>query len=238
MAQSPGGVGTAEQIAGMALPAGAIGRGAALIGDAAGALPFGLGRLAASPLVQASGTGAAVGGLNAAGNDQPVAPNAVLGALAGAGGNALARSVAPLLAGPTVTAAAPSTQALKGVAQTAYSDALQPGQIIAPEALQRLSAAVRQTMAEKAYHPALHPGGAAVIDGINAFPTPGAIAPGGPLPNAGSTLQGLDTLRRMPAQMGQNGQNPAAGRLGGLGSVWIQREFMTAAAILIMAAKL
>jgi hypothetical protein len=51
MAQSPGGVGTAEQIAGMALPAGAIGRGAALIGDAAGALPF-VGRLAASPLAK------------------------------------------------------------------------------------------------------------------------------------------------------------------------------------------
>ena len=165
MARSPGGVGTAEQIAGMALPAGAIGRGAALLGDAASALPFGLSRFAASPLVQASGTGAAVGGLNAAGNDQDVARNAVLGALAGAGGNARARSVAPLLAGPSVTAAAPSTQALKGVAQTAYNDAFQPGQIIAPEALQRLSAAVRQTMADNAYHPALHPGGAAVVDG-------------------------------------------------------------------------
>jgi hypothetical protein len=98
MAQSPGGVGTAEQIAGMALPAGAIGRGAAAIGEAAGALPFGLGRLAASPLVQASGMDAAVGGLNAAGNDPPVAPNAALGALAGAGGNALARAAAPILA--------------------------------------------------------------------------------------------------------------------------------------------
>jgi hypothetical protein len=58
-------------------------------------------------------------------------------------------------------------------------------------------------------------GGAAVVDGINAFPTPGA-ATGVGLQNAGATLQGLDTLRRMAAQMGQNGQNPAAGRLGGL----------------------
>jgi hypothetical protein len=179
-------------------------------------LPFGLGRLAASPLVQASGTGAAVGGLNAAGNDQDVAPNAVMGALAGAGGNALARSVAPLLAGPTVAAAAPSTQAIKNAVQTAYNDAFQPGQIIAPEALQRLSAAVRQTMADNAYHPALHPGGAAVVDGINTFPTPGASPAGGGLQNAGATLQGLDTLRRMAGQMGQNGQNPAAGRMGGL----------------------
>jgi hypothetical protein len=198
------------------LPAGAIGRGAALIGDAAGALPFGLGRFAASPLAQASATGATVGGLNAAGNDQDVAPNAVLGALAGAGGNAVARSVAPLLAGPAVTAAAPSTQALKGIAQTAYNDAFQPGQIIAPEALQRLSAAVRQTMAENAYHPALHPGGAAIVDGINTFPTPGASTAGGGLQNAGATLQGLDTLRRMAGLMGQNGQNPAAGRMGAL----------------------
>ena len=108
MAQ-PGGLGTAEQIAGMALPAGAIGGGAAALGEAASALPFGLGRLAASPLAQASATGATVGGINAAGNDQPVAPNAVLGALAGAGGSTLGRAVGALLAGPAGAVAAPST---------------------------------------------------------------------------------------------------------------------------------
>jgi hypothetical protein len=215
MAQ-PGGLGTAEQIAGMALPAGAIGRGAAALGEAASALPFGLGRLAASPLAQASATGAAVGGINAAGNDQPVAPNAVLGALAGAGGNAIARPVARVLAGPAAAAAAPSTQAVKDTAQAAYNDAFQPGQIVAPQSLQRLSAAVRQTMADNAYHPALHPGGAAVIDGLNALPTPGASAAGAGPQNAGATLQGLDTLRRTAGQMGQNGQNPSAGRIGAL----------------------
>ena len=216
MAQSPGGVGTAEQIAGMALPAGAIGRSAAALGEAAGALPFGLTRFAASPLAQASATGATVGGLNAGGNDQPVAPNAILGALAGAGGNAIARSVAPFLAGPAASAAASSTQAIKNAAQAAYNDAFQPGQIIAPESLQRLSAAVRQTMADNAYHPALHPGGAAVVDGLSALPTPGASAAGDGLQNAGATLQGLDTLRRMAGQMGQNGQNPSASRIGSL----------------------
>ena len=216
MAQSRRGVGTAEQIAGMALPAGAIGRGAAALGEAASALPFGLGRLAASPLAQASATGATVGGINAAGNDQPVAPNAVLGALAGAGGNALARPVARVLAGPAAAVAAPSTQAVKDTAQAAYNDAFQPGQIVAPESLQRLSAAVRQTMADNAYHPALHPGGAAVIDGLSALPTPGASAAGAGPQNAGATLQGLDTLRRMAGQMGQNGQNPSAGRIGAL----------------------
>ena len=215
MAQ-PGGLGTAEQIAGMALPAGAIGRGAAALGEAASALPFGLGRLAASPLAQASATGAAVGGINAAGNDQPVAPNAVLGALAGAGGNALARPVARVLAGPAAAVAAPSTQAVKDTAQAAYNDAFQPGQIVAPASLQRLSAAVRQTMADNAYHPALHPGGAAVIDGLSGLPTPGASAGGAGPQNAGATLQGLDTLRRMAGQMGQNGQNPSAGRIGSL----------------------
>jgi hypothetical protein len=43
---------------------------------------------------------------------------------------------------------------------------------------------------------------------------PGASAAEAGLQNAGTTLQELDTLRRMAAQMGQNGQNPAAGRLG------------------------
>jgi hypothetical protein len=214
MAQSPGGVGTAEQIAGMALPAGAIGRGAAALGEAAGALPFGLGRFAASPLAQASGTGAAVGGLNAAGNDQAVAPNAVLGALAGAGGNALARTVAPLLAGPAATAAAPSTQAIKDAAQAAYGEAFQPGHVIAPEALQRLSGAIKSTMAENAFDPALHPGGMAVVNRIDGFLAPGAPATGGGPQNAGTTLQGLDTLRRVAGLMGEGG--PSAGRLGGL----------------------
>ena len=71
-------------------------------------------------------------------------------------------------------------------------------------------------MADNAYHPALHPGGAAVIDGLSALPTPGASAAGAGPQNAGATLQGLDTLRRMAGQMGQNGQNPSAGRIGAL----------------------
>ena len=70
-------------------------------------------------------------------------------------------------------------------------------------------------MADNAYHPALHPGGAAVIDGLNALPTPGASAAGAGPQNAGATLQGLDTLRRTAGQMGQNGQY-LAGRIGAL----------------------
>jgi hypothetical protein len=215
MAQSPGGVGTAEQILGMALPAGAIGRGAALLGDAASALPFGLSRFAASPLVQASGTGAAVGGLNAAGNDQPIAPNAVLGALAGAGGNALARTVAPLLAGPTASAAAPSTQAFKATAQSAYGDAFGPGHVIAPDALQRLSGAIKTTMAENAYDPALQPRGVAIVNHVGGWPALGASATGAAPPTAGATLQDLDLLRQKAAQM-YDWQNPKSGVTGGL----------------------
>jgi hypothetical protein len=215
MAQSPGGIGTAEQIAGMALPAGAIGRGAAAIGDAATALPFGLGRFAASPLVQASATGAAVGGLNAAGNDQDVAPNAVLGALAGAGGNAVARTVAPILAGPTVTAAAPSTQAFKAAAQSAYGDAFQPGHVIAPEALQRLSGAIRTTMAENAYDPALQPRGVAIVNHVDGWPASGVSTTGAAPPSAGATLKDLNILRQKAAQM-YDWQNPNSGRIGGL----------------------
>jgi len=52
MAQSPGGVGTAEQLLGTALPAGAVAKGAALIADAASAVPY-LGRVAGSPFAQA-----------------------------------------------------------------------------------------------------------------------------------------------------------------------------------------
>jgi hypothetical protein len=214
MAQSPGGVGTAEQIAGMALPAGAIGRGAALIGDAAGALPF-VGRLAASPLAQASATGAAVGGLNAAGNDQDVAPSAVLGALAGAGGNALARSIAPILAGPTATAAAPSTQALKATAQAGYDQADKAGVIVSPDALSRLSADVRSTLANGAYHPALQPKGQAIVDAINAFPAPGAAPNAGQPPIAGVTLRDLDNLRQQAGNM-YDPLNDSSSRLGGL----------------------
>jgi hypothetical protein len=86
MARSPGGVGTAEQLLGTALPAGAVAKGAALIGDAAGAVPY-LGRIAASPFSQATATGTTVGGVNAAGTGQDPVTGAVLGAGAGAAGS-------------------------------------------------------------------------------------------------------------------------------------------------------
>jgi hypothetical protein len=58
--------------------------------------------------------------------------------------------------------------------KSAYNDAFQFGQIIAPGPLQGLAATIRQTMADNACNPSLHPGGAAVVDGLSALPTPGA----------------------------------------------------------------
>jgi hypothetical protein len=214
MAQSPGGVGTAEQLLGTALPAGAVAKGAALIGDAAGAVPY-LGRIAASPFAQTTATGATVGGVNAAGNGQDPVTGAILGAEAGAAGSTLARGVGALARAATPSSTvAPSTQDLKAAAQAAYGDAFAPGHVIAPESLQRLSGAIKSTMAANAFDPALHPGGMAVVNRIAAFPQPGASANAGELPNAGATLQGLDNLRRVAGLMGEGG--PSAGRLGGL----------------------
>jgi hypothetical protein len=214
MAQSPGGVGTAEQLIGTALPAGAVARAAALVGDAAGAIPY-LGRIAASPFAQATATGATVGGVNAAGNGQDPVTGAILGAGAGAAGSTLARGVGALARAATPSAAvAPSTQDLKAAAQAAYGGAFAPGHVIDPAALQRLSGAIKTTMAANAFDPALHPGGMAVVNRIAAFPQPGATANPGELANAGATLQGLDNLRRVAGLMGEGG--PSAGRLGGL----------------------
>ena len=141
MAQSPGGVGTAEQLLGTALPAGAVARGAALVGDAAGAVPY-LGRIAASPFAQATAAGATVGGVNAAGTGQDPVTGAILGAGAGAAGSTLARGVGALARAATPSAAvAPSTQDLKATAQAAYGGAFAPGHVIDPAALQRLSGA-------------------------------------------------------------------------------------------------
>ncbi len=224
MAQSPGGVGTAEQIAGMALPAGAIGRGAAALGEAASALPFGLARFAASPLAQASATGATVGGINAAGNDQPVAPNAVLGALAGAGGNAIARGavaggnaasrgVARLLAGP---AAAPSTQALKDTAQAAYGQADKAGVVVSPTALDQLRTGLKTLLANNAYDPALQPKGAAIVNHIEGWPQPNApLGAAASIPVNGASLRDLDLLRQKAAAM-YDPLNDSSSRLGGL----------------------
>ena len=214
MAQ-PGGLGTAEQIAGMALPAGAIGRGAAALGEAASALPFGLGRFAASPLAQASATGAAVGGINAAGNDQPVAPNAVLGALAGAGGNVLARSVARVLAGPAVTAVAPTTQAVKDAAQAGYDQADKAGVIVSPDALARLRAGIENTLAKNAYDPALQPKGAVIVNHIGGWAQPGATPVAGQPPFQGATLRDLDILRQKAANL-YDPLNDSSSRLGQL----------------------
>jgi hypothetical protein len=215
MAASPGGVVTGEQLIGAALPAGAIAKGAAAIGDAAAAVPY-LGRIAASPFAQATATGATVGGVNAAGTGQDPVTGAILGAGAGAAGSTIARGVGALAraATPSAAAAAPSTQDIKDAAQAAYGAAFQPGHVIAPESLQRLSDAIKTTMAANAFDPALHPGGMAVVNRIAAFPAPGGSASSGGLANAGATLQGLDTLRRVTGLMGEGG--PSAGRLGGL----------------------
>jgi hypothetical protein len=72
--------------------------------------------------------GAAVGGANAAGNDQDPVTGAILGAGAGAAGSTLARGVGALArAAMPSTAVAPSTQALKDAAQSTYAQAFQPG---------------------------------------------------------------------------------------------------------------
>ncbi len=78
-AERAGWAGTADSLAGMAAPAGAIGKGVAAIGDAASALPI-VGRFFAGPIAQSAATGAGVGSVNATGNDQSAATGALVGA--------------------------------------------------------------------------------------------------------------------------------------------------------------
>jgi hypothetical protein len=207
MAASPGGVGTAEQLLGAAMPAGALAKGAALVGDAAGAVPY-LGRIAASPFAQATATGATVGGINAAGNGQDPAL-----ALARPAQHSPVRLGRSALAPPQRSRRRQRRRS-KTRRRPPMATLFSPATSSPPKLSKGSLTPIKSTMAANAFDPALHPGGMAVVNRVVAFPQPGATAIPGELANAGSTLQGLDNLRRVAGLMGEGG--PSAGRLGGL----------------------
>jgi hypothetical protein len=228
-----GSAGVADNLLGMAAPAGMIGKAVGAVGAAAPALPL-VGRVLANPWTQAAATGAAVGDADSAGHDQPVTAggtvlNAGLG-LAGKGVADAATGALGALAGtfnPTI--AAPSADALRMAAQSQYAASENAGLVLNNASSQDLANKITGTMVARAYDPVNEPGGQAVLNTLGRFanidpyappaspfrnPTAGPTgAPAaGPPPLMGASLAQLDSLRQVAGRMAQG--PPSSASLG------------------------
>lgn len=132
-----------------------------------------------------------------------------VGQIAGAFGGALAGRTNPLTALANLKAAgAPTIGALKAAARSAYDTVDKSGMIIGQPAFDRLMGTIKNDLAGLGFHPKLQPKTAAALDAMDTTatglsppnPSPGAAAlpgSGGTLPVQGTTLKGLDVLRRI-----------------------------------------
>ena len=200
--------GTLDGIAGMVAPGSAVGKLAGALGAASKAVPI-AGRVLGSGVVQNAATGAALGAGNAAGNDENVGAGAAVGAGAGVAGHAVGAAIgkgADELAG--LFNKAPShldAAGLKAASQALYNDPVMESTLIHPDAVQRLSDAVKSTMFGQAYDPATHPGGAAILGVLDRMQGGGGL-------NTLNTLKGLETLRQTAGNVaGMGGPNAALG---------------------------
>ena len=200
--QRAGLAGTAAEVVGTMLPAGALAKSAL---SASRYVPqtWGLlGRTAA-----AGADGAMLGAAQATGYDQDIGTGAAVGALGGAGGSLLGEGIG---AGLNKVAGmfnpkpqTLSVDQLKAAGSNAYKQAKDAGVVFKPEAVDRLRQSVYNDMAEFGYHPTNQPGAAVAYGELE------RLAQGG---NVG--LDGLESLRRM-AGGGFNATNPSNNKLLG-----------------------
>jgi len=195
-----GSAGTAGEIVGaVATPALAGASGLGLMGRFGSAAVPGVGGfLARSGLAAAEGAG--YGALMATGNDRPIKDEALLGAIFGAGGNAVGEGLAKF-GGKIAEAfnpnrAVPTIDEVRSAANSAYTAADQAGVMYTPQMVDRLRGQVTQGLADMGYDPALQPGAAAVVRRLE------------DLTGQNVTLTGLDTLRKV-ASNGYDKMNPS-----------------------------
>lgn len=122
-----------------------------------------------------------------------LATGAAAGGLVRAGANAIERK----LAGSVI----PSNEALSKAAQAAYKAADDAGVIIKPESTARLSAAIKQQLAEEGFDTALHPGVSAVLNRLDG------------LEGQNVTLKGMDIIRRVASNAAGDVTRPDQQRL-------------------------
>lgn len=199
-----GSAGTAAEIVGTMIPAGALANSALsatrYVPSAARGFTGLLGRSIAAGV-----DGAALGAVQATGYDNDPLSGATVGFLGGAGGNVIGEGVGAGLnkvAGMfNAKPQAMSAEQLKEAGQNAYRQAREAGVIFKPDAVNRLQQTVYKDMAEFGFHPTNQPGAAVAYNEL------ARLAEGGNV-----SLEGLEALRRM-ASNGYNPTNPSNNEL-------------------------
>jgi hypothetical protein len=196
-----GAAGTAAEIVGTMIPAGALTNSAlSATRYLPRVAPGLLGRSAAMGI-----DGAALGAVQATGYDQDPTTGAAVGFAGGFGGNLLGEGIGAglnKLAG--VFNKKPQTMTADQLKQTgaaAYRKAKDAGVIFKPEAVERLRQTVYNDLAEFGFHPTNQPGAGVAYNELE------RLAQGGNV-----SLEGLESLRRM-ASGGYNPTNPSNNEL-------------------------
>ncbi len=178
--------------------------GAAIVGAVAPKVAANAGLLTRTAGMGAVGTGLGAG--EAAIKDEDIGRGALIGGLAGAGGNLAGKAIS---AGVGKVAGAfnkqpkiPTNPELRAASQKAYQAADDAGVIFTPQGMQRAQTAIQDDLAKAAFLPANQPKVAAVLGEIEK-------AAGN-----NNTLSGLDQLRQM-ASNAYDPQNKASNKMLG-----------------------
>lgn len=193
--------GTAAEVIGTMIPAGALGNSVLSASRYLPKVAPGLlGRSAAMGV-----DGAALGAVQASGYDQDPAAGAAMGFLGGFGGNILGEGISAgvgKIAGMFNKKPQPLTaDQLRQAGATAYQNAKNAGVIFKPEAVNRLRQTVYDDMAEFGFHPTNQPGAGVAYGELERLSKGGNVS-----------LEGLEALRRM-ASNGYTPTNPSNNEL-------------------------
>ena len=181
--------GTAMEVLGTMVPAGALARSALSATRYVPATLQGGKGLAARTGAMAL-DGSTLGTLQALGNDQDLATGAAMGALGGGlgnlGGEAIGAGVNKLAGAFNKPVPTMSADELKAAGSKAFEEARNAGVIFKPEGIDRVRQASYADMAQKGYHPNLQPGAATAYGELDRLVQGGNV-----------DLQGLQTLREL-----------------------------------------
>jgi hypothetical protein len=151
--------------------------------------------------------GAAIGAVQATGNDTDPVTGALIGFGSGVGGNVLGEGItsgtSKILGALNKKSPTMTPEELKAVGSAAYARAKDAGVVFKPEAVERLRDTVYKDMAEFGFHPKNQPGAGVAYDELSRLSQNGNVG-----------LDGLESLRRMVSG-GFNPTNPSNNALLG-----------------------
>lgn len=192
-----GSAGIAAEIGGTLLPAGILAKGIGAVTPA-----MGLAGRTASNVAQ----GAALGAVDAAGNDRDIASSAAFGAAAGGvgglAGEAISAGIGKAAGAFNKAPKIAGNAELRAAANSAYKAADDAGLIFTPQGMARAQAGVQEDLAKLAFLPANQPKVAAVLGQFDQ-----AVA-------NNNTLTGLAQIRQM-ARNAYDPQNDASNKMLG-----------------------